>query len=45
MPSLVIPAYSQDSDGDGIPDTWELQYGLDPLDPETPISTLIKMVI
>ncbi|MDG1783575.1 MAG: hypothetical protein P8H52_08260, partial [Porticoccaceae bacterium] len=22
-----------DSDGDGMPDTWEAQYGLDPLDP------------
>ncbi len=26
-------AYAFDSDGDTMPDNWELQYGLDPLDP------------
>ena len=25
--------FTDDSDGDGMPDTWEAQYGLDPLDP------------
>ena len=28
--ALPVVAYTYDSDGDGLPDEWELQYGLDP---------------
>ncbi|MDB6015900.1 MAG: hypothetical protein JWR19_389 [Pedosphaera sp.] len=28
-------AYGQESDGDGLPDWWETQYGLDPNNPDT----------
>ncbi len=30
--SIVVTYGNNDSDGDGLPDAWETQYGLDPLD-------------
>ena len=29
----MLAANDRDTDGDGIPDTWELRYGLNPDDP------------
>ena len=31
--AVEAATYRPDSDNDGLPDTWEIQYGLDPLDP------------
>jgi len=32
-PEVIQTQLSYDSDGDGLPDWWEVQYGLDPFDP------------
>ncbi|EEF58259.1 hypothetical protein [Pedosphaera parvula] len=36
-PTLFLKAlaYTLDTDGDGLPDWWEIQYGLDPNNPDT----------
>jgi hypothetical protein len=31
--AIIIPKGEEDSDGDGIPDEWELEHGLDSFDP------------
>lgn len=33
LDALEATTYRPDSDGDGLPDEWEIEHGLDPLDP------------
>ena len=34
MTVMIIETPNSDSDGDGLPNIWEREYGLDPLDPD-----------